>query len=511
MTAVEFVLPDPELEQYTWVYENEHGPASQPPLTRDAGFGPPPEPGAPPSRLTINGYSYFRSGPTGEMPSSFDLPDLAGATALETWEEKWLPEVNALFDELCGFDANTVRSGEWREVLDRQAAEFRRVFAGVHGECVLTSGQLARDFVEAYVEVFGEHRRADGHAILQGFPNRTLDRAIALWELGREVRADAALRAAVADAVAEGRGEVGHAAFDRRLAAFLDEFGHTIDAQVPDAPAWRENPRPALDLVLRYAEEPEDAAPARAAAAQVARREVLEGEVRARAETDPRARDLLQALPAAQELLPVREDHNTLCDQRLGAASRYRWLSIGRLLVQRGLAEDAGDVFSFTLDELREALEGGDAPGSDTLAERRREQAAYRAVQPPPVLGQPLAAEDREAGVLRGTGASPGRYRGVARVIRSLAEAGRLGDGEVLVCGVTAPTWTPYFAVAGAVVTDAGGALSHTAVVAREYGIPAVVGTRTGTREIADGALIEVDGAEGVVRLLGRAGVDDSN
>ena len=131
-----------------------------------------------------------------------------------------------------------------------------------------------------------------------------------------------------------------------------------------------------------------------------------------------------------------------------------------------------------------------------------REQAAYRATQPPPVLGQPLAGEPSDTGALQGTGASPGQYRGVARVIRSLAEAERLGDGEVLVCGVTAPTWTPYFAVAGAVVTDAGGALSHTAVVAREYGIPAVVGTRTGTREIADGALIEVDGSEGVVRFL---------
>ncbi len=497
MTEVEFVLPDPELEQYTWVYENEHGPASQPPLTREPGFGPPPEPGAPPSRLIINGYSYFRSGPTGEMPSSFDLPDLGGASALETWNGKWLPQVNALFDELSGFDATGVGEGEWREVLDRQAAEFRRVFAGVHGECVLTSGQLARDFVDAYCEVFGETRRGDGHAILQGFPNQTLDRAIALWELGLEVRADRALRAAIE----RGTG-LGQTAFNRRLEGFLEEFGHTIDAQVPDAPTWREEPRPALDLILRYADGPGDASPAQAAAAQVERRQELEGELQALAESDARARALLETLPAAQELLPVREDHNTLCDQRLGAASRYRWLSIGRLLVERGLAEDVGDVFYFTLEELREALEGGSAPGSGAIGARRREQAAYRAVQPPPVLGQPLAGEASEAGALRGTGASPGSYRGVARVIRSLAEAGRLGDGDVLVCGVTAPTWTPYFAVAGAVVTDAGGALSHTAVVAREYGIPAVVGTRMGTRAIPDGALIEVDGSEGLVRLL---------
>ncbi|MCY3506704.1 MAG: PEP-utilizing enzyme [Chloroflexi bacterium] len=501
MTEVEFSLPDPELEQYTWVYENEHGPASQPPLTREAGFGPPPEPGAPPSRLIINGYSYFRSGPTGEMPISFDLPELGGATALETWNEKWLPQVDALFDELSGFDATTVGDGEWQEVLEHQANEFRRVFAGVHGECVLTSGQLARDFVDAYCEVLGEDRREDAHAILQGFPNRTLDRAIALWELGREVHASVGLRAAVEDAAQEGTG-VGDIAFARRLEGFLEEFGHTIDAQVPDAPTWREDPRPALDLILRYADKPEDASPSRAADAQVTRRRGLEAELGALAESEQRVRELLDRLPTAQELLPVREDHNTLCDQRLGAASRYRWLSIGELLVERGLAEHAGDVFYLTLEELREALEGGSAPESRTIEERRREQAAFRAVQPPPVLGRPLAGEVSEGGVLQGTGASPGVYRGRARVIRSLAEAGRLGDGEVLVCGVTAPTWTPYFAVAGAVVTDAGGALSHTAVVAREYGIPAVVGTRTGTRAILDGALIEVDGSEGLVRLL---------
>lgn len=501
MNEVEFVLPDPELEQYTWVYEDEHGPASQPPLTREPGFGPPPEPGEPPSRLIINGYSYFRSGPKGEMPISFDLPDLGDATALETWNEKWLPQVDALFDELSGFDATAVEEGEWREVLDRQAAEFRRVFAGVHGECVLTSGQLARDFVDAYCEVFGEARRGDAHAILQGFPNQTLDRAIALWELGREVGADPELRSAVEDAAERGTG-VGDAAFAGRLADFLEEFGHTIDAQVPDAPTWREEPRPALDLILRYADGHEDASPAQAATAQVARRQELEAELGALAASDQRARDLVERLSAAQELLPVREDHNTLCDQRLGAASRYRWLSIGELLVERGLAEDAGDVFYLTLEELREALEGGSAPESRAIDARRREQAAFRAVQPPTVLGQPLATEAGEAGTLRGTGASPGVYRGRARVIRSLAEAGRLGDGEVLVCGVTAPTWTPYFAVAGAVVTDAGGALSHTAVVAREYGIPAVVGTRTGTRAIPDSALIEVDGSEGLVRLL---------
>lgn len=387
-------------------------------------------------------------------------------------------------------------------MLDRQEAEFGRVFWGVHRECVRMSGWLADEFTNAYCGVLGEGRRADAHALLSGFANRTLDRAVALWQLGRDVRTDVVLLTKVQDAAATGTASVGDSAFDRRMAAFLEEFGHTIDERVVDAPTWFEVPSPAIELVLLYAQEADEAAPARAGAEQAARRKRLEAELQARAEVDARARPVLDALSGAQQLLPVLEDHNTICDQRLVAASRYRWLGIGLLLTARGLAIAPDDVFYLRYDELVQALETGVAPAAAVLEARRREQAAYRAAHVPPVLGQPLPVRQSVAGTLRGVRASPGRYRGQARVIRSLAEADRLRDGDVLVCMATAPAWTPYFALAGALVTDTGGALSHTAIVAREYGIPAVVGTRTGTSDIEDGTLIEVDGTEGVVRFL---------
>jgi pyruvate,water dikinase len=86
--------------------------------------------------------------------------------------------------------------------------------------------------------------------------------------------------------------------------------------------------------------------------------------------------------------------------------------------------------------------------------------------------------------------------------VRSLAEAGRLRPGDVLVAATTAPPWTPLFATAAAIVTDTGGVLSHCAVVAREYGLPAVVGTGAATASVEDGQLVEVDGDAGLVRLL---------
>jgi pyruvate,water dikinase len=115
--------------------------------------------------------------------------------------------------------------------------------------------------------------------------------------------------------------------------------------------------------------------------------------------------------------------------------------------------------------------------------------------------GAPPAAPD-VAGELRGSPGSGGVVRGTARVVRSIAEAGRLRPGDILVAETTAPPWTPLFATVAAVVTDTGGVLSHCAVVAREYAIPAVVGTGTGSAVIADGQTIEVDGDAGVVRIV---------
>ena len=113
---------------------------------------------------------------------------------------------------------------------------------------------------------------------------------------------------------------------------------------------------------------------------------------------------------------------------------------------------------------------------------------------PPPMCDDNVLA--------RGNCGSPDKASGPARVVRSLAGAGKLQPGDVLVVPTTAPPWTPLFATAVAVVSDTGGILSHCAVVAREYGIPAVVGTGDGTMRIQDGQLIEVDGDAGIIRLL---------
>ena len=108
-----------------------------------------------------------------------------------------------------------------------------------------------------------------------------------------------------------------------------------------------------------------------------------------------------------------------------------------------------------------------------------------------------------EEGNLNGHAGSPGKIQGTAKVVGALAEAEKLQQGDILVTGTTSPAWTPLFATAGAIVTDTGGILSHCAVVAREYRIPAVVGTGAATKRISDGQVLEVDGDNGTVRIVG--------
>jgi pyruvate,water dikinase len=109
----------------------------------------------------------------------------------------------------------------------------------------------------------------------------------------------------------------------------------------------------------------------------------------------------------------------------------------------------------------------------------------------------------RDPKVITGYAASKGVVTGTARVVRHLDEADKLVRGDVLVCEMTMPPWTPLFSIVSAVVADTGGALSHCAIVAREYHMPCVVGTRIGTQRIKDGQTVTVDGGQGIVRIEG--------
>ena len=265
-------------------------------------------------------------------------------------------------------------------------------------------------------------------------------------------------------------------------------------------------------------------------AAQAAEREQLVAQARERLRShSPDVRDRFEfLLQAAQKAIVLTEDHSHWIDFRCMYHLHRISLEVGRRFSAAGVVDRADDVFLLTLDELREtALELPRLNRRTRIAARRAEMEYFRhrasatharrpafrggthrprlrralqVLRATAVVGPTPTAADHTA--IRGSRGSPGKATGPARVLHSLADARRLQPHDVLVVDTTAPPWTPLFATAAAVVSDTGGILSHCAVVAREYGIPAVVGTGNATSRIHDGQLIEVDGDAGIVRLL---------
>ena len=211
---------------------------------------------------------------------------------------------------------------------------------------------------------------------------------------------------------------------------------------------------------------------------------------------------------------PARED--SLADLGLGHTIVRRYLNeLGGRLAVRGAIAKADDIYWLYRDEVKELADelenGAQLPDlSAKVPERKALWKTYMKLHPPAVLPLdspfakmiPWARQGENDHEVRGVGASGGCVTGTARVLFGPEDFRRMQPGDILVAPTTSPAWTPLFTMASAVVTDIGGPLSHSSIVAREYGIPAVLATSVGTRMIRDGQTITVDGDAGLVTLV---------
>ncbi|MBI4575258.1 MAG: hypothetical protein HY722_03240 [Planctomycetes bacterium] len=329
----------------------------------------------------------------------------------------------------------------------------------------------------------------------------------ALWDLGRACRADPEAMQAVLDGptrpLLDGLPE-SHP-FRAAFRSFLATYGHRAAGEAELAtPRWSEDPRVPLAAVARYRTSGPEADPRRRAtlAGEAAWRQA---HAAARVAGGTRGVLLLGLVRVARSLMPLREDVKFHALRALAAVRRVL-LEEGDRLATRGLLARPDDVFYLELPEL--AADGVDLARLVTPRRARREE--ERREEPPPLrvlpgtAGAPANASPTAlcvpGSILVGLGASAGRYSGRVRVCHEVCEAALLEPGEVLVAPQADPGWTPAFAVAGAVVLDVGGVLSHAAVIARELGVPCVVGTRHACRALRTGDRVEVDGARGRVR-----------
>jgi pyruvate,water dikinase len=247
-----------------------------------------------------------------------------------------------------------------------------------------------------------------------------------------------------------------------------------------------------------------------------ARRAAEEAAFGALASSPRRVAAFRRLLADAQYLVPLREEQVAELTASW-PAMRRAVLRIGEALVDAGSIAEREDVFFLTRDEVLDALAGGGSGLAASVGERRAAREVQRRLVPPllvgrlsPVLRRVLESYSRTVGaaptaaaIVSGTPASPGRAVGAVRVVHGPDEFDELQPGEILVAPTTAPAWTPLFTRAGAVVTDVGSAAAHASIIAREYGIPAVVGCGDATARLRNGMNVLVDGSTGNVEPIG--------
>ncbi|OAE00997.1 PEP/pyruvate-binding domain-containing protein [Arthrobacter sp. OY3WO11] len=356
-------------------------------------------------------------------------------------------------------------------------------------------------------------------AVLRGLPhNVTTMMDLELWHLAVSLGRDPEVRRAfmelkLGELAARYRAGTLPAPAQSGLQEFLSKYGHRAVAEIDlGMPRWSEEPEHILGMVSNYlrVEDPEQA-PDRQFARAAEHAEARISELVERAGTKSRLRGRLVALclRRTRQLAGLRELPK-FCIVLVLAEMHRQLTEVGAELVKNGTIGDAGDVFFLDFDELRVGLRGAALKGIvaarrrlyDVELRRRRVprlllsdgtdvEAAMMAAAA--ALPQPAAA-DR----LAGTPASAGTATGKVRVVMDPVGA-HLEPGEILVAPSTDPGWTPLFMTAGALVMEMGGVISHGAVVAREYGIPAVVGVADATTRLHDGQSITVDGAAGTV------------
>jgi phosphohistidine swiveling domain-containing protein len=446
---------------------------------------------------------------------------------LDWWRDRLRPEIERNFEYLDGYDMEGASLVELAVLLE-DAIDIHDRHWKVHWMLNFAQFSSTVGLNATIGEIKGEVDPNLGGRLQSSIDDRNWDSIEGLWQMKEEIKGDKEL-----DDAFRHRGETakdvlgaleaserGREFLTERVEPYQQEFGyHAIWSHEFAFPTWKETKTPTIEALRGYVETDYDY-PATIAAVkedlEAAVAELMDG-----VEGEDRER-LQAALDLSLRMNPLTPDHHFYIDQGTNARLRIIAVAIGRKLVEAGLLDDPEDVIYLKYNELRVFMANPDSIDARSLVSDRRDEHEHAyTIRPREWVGTATqTALDfpynalwgfpekfyREApkttGDLQGLAASPGIAEGTARYVGSLDDFDQVQKGEILICQMTNPAWVVLFTKIAGLVTDAGGAVSHPAVVAREFGIPAVVGTSNATERIKTGDRVRVNGATGVVEIL---------
>jgi pyruvate,water dikinase len=445
------------------------------------------------------------------------------------WRDRLVPEMSRNFERFDTYDYDAASLVELAVLLE-DAIDMHDRHWSIHWVLNFAQFSSTMNLTAVVNEVKGD---GDHSALLgrlqSSTVNRNWDSIEELWNIKEKIKTDpdgavanAFHKATAGDVIRElESSDAGRTFLSQDIENYSREFGFkSMFAHEFSYKTWRENPAPVIEAIRGYLEVDYDYPAEIAAVAkdlEAAKAEVMDGVP----EGDAREK-LKQALDLSLRMNPLTPDHHFYIDQGTNARVRIVLIAIGRKLVSEGKLNDPEDVMYLRYNELRTLMAGSNSFDAEDLVGDRRDarEEAYE-LRPRDWVG--TATEENVAfpylslwafpeklyrkpstteGEIQGLSASVGVIEGPARVVLSPEQFSEVEKDEIVVCRMTSPAWVVLFTKIAGLVTDAGGMASHPAVVSREFGIPAVVGTSDATRRIKTGDRVRVNGATGVVQVL---------
>ncbi|MEJ2709674.1 MAG: PEP-utilizing enzyme [Anaerolineales bacterium] len=449
---------------------------------------------------------------------------------LDWWRDRLVPEVKRNFEFLDSFDYENASLPELmvflEDALDIQDRHFR-----IHW--LLNMAQFASflNFESTFKAVTGSEDPVLVGKIEVSIDDRNWDSIKGLTKLRDKVRENETLSQAfqgetASEVVASLKTSDEGKQFLKDVDDWAQEYGYkAIYTHEYIYPLWVEKKAPIIEAIKGYLESDYDVEKEIKKVEQ-SQKHAIE-EMFSRVDHEEGRKKLQDALDMALKMAPLTPDHHFYFDQGTYGRLRLVFLAIGRKLAENDVLDSPEDIFYLTYDELRHISAVPDAfDAKELTASRRDENIDATEIRPRDWAGtvtqwslyeEPYKGlwgfpekftktEERAkeaADIVSGLAASPGVVEGTARFVQSPEQFDEVQRGEIMVCKMTNPAWVVVFTKIKGLVTDSGGVLAHPAVVSREFGIPAVVGTSVATEKIRTGMRIRVNGNTGVVEIIG--------
>jgi pyruvate,water dikinase len=452
------------------------------------------------------------------------------------WWQKSKEKMMERYNQLKSFDLDTASD---MELLDHlyDLCDTDRMMWKIHFLGLLIVGNAWVFLEDLFKELWGlTDLSPEFQKLVSGYDNKMLQVDKRMWQLGRS-----AVAKGIADIIVNTEPKELFQKLEQNTAGkewlkdfknFLDEDGWRMEhLHIFHEPTWVENPAPAIERIKGFIQKGDvDFAIEKKRDELAKEREDTLATLLTKVPKE-RKDEFLKLLAAAQLAGAFNEEHTYYCENYCHGLIRRGLLGIGRRLVKTGVIDRAEDILLLNPPEVEGVMPGPEYCNLRYIVDRRRrEWEEWQKMDAPPVItsrssiqeawvkdlsplknpitGKIISAPPPEIkpalkADLYGLSASRGLAEGPARVVMTAEQLAEVKAGDILVTPFTTSTMTPIFATIAGVVTDVGGPLSHTAIVSREYKIPAVINTSEGTKKIKTGQRVRVDGNEGVVYILG--------